>query len=196
MNMLVNTNIPAHLHERNSNIMKYFDELTRAMEWLAAKSNTIFISQSCKYPGTAIYNTLKNVNDDKKIEFPVDEHTQTGFVIGMSLNGFIPISCYPRHNFLLAAYDQLINNADKLPLLSSDSWQPHVIIRVGVGHNKPLNPGEQHLSNFSDAIRSMAKTIKVVDLYEPEQIMENYQEAYYNKRVTILTEFHEFYSTK
>jgi len=166
------------------------------MEWLAAQANTIFISQSCKYPGTAIYNTLKNIADDKKMEFSVDEHMQTGLAIGMSLDGYIPISCYPRHNFLLAAYDQLINNADKFPLLGTNSWQPHVIIRVGAGHNKPLNPGQQHLGAFGDAIRSMAKTIKVVDLYAPEQILESYQEAYYNKRVTVLTEFHECYSNK
>lgn len=177
--------------------MKYFDELTRSMEWLAAQPKTIFLSQSCKYPGTAIYNTLKNVHNDKKIEFPVNEAMQLGCSIGMSLHEHIPISCFPRHNFFIAAADQLINNADKLPLMSShNGWQPHVIIRVGVGHNHPLNPGQQHLGNFNDALQSMCKTVKFVELKNPKQILESYQEAYYNRGVTVLTEFHEYYQTK
>ena len=38
--------------------MGYKDELVRSMEWLGKKENTIFIGQSLRYSGNAIYNKL------------------------------------------------------------------------------------------------------------------------------------------
>ena len=53
--------------------MKYFDELKRSMEFLAEKKDTIFIGQAVEVPGTAMSNTLKNINKKKLIELPVAE---------------------------------------------------------------------------------------------------------------------------
>ena len=53
--------------------MKYFDELKRTMDWLGAKDNTIFIGQAVEVPGTAMFNTLKDINSSKRIELPVFE---------------------------------------------------------------------------------------------------------------------------
>ena len=41
--------------------MGYKDELVRSMEWLATKDETLFIGQSVKYSGNAIYNTKKEI---------------------------------------------------------------------------------------------------------------------------------------
>ena len=57
--------------------MKYKDELIRSMEYLAEDERTIFLGQSVKHSGNAIYNTLKSINDSKKIETPVFEEVQT-----------------------------------------------------------------------------------------------------------------------
>ena len=45
--------------------MKYFDELKRSMEYLGEKKDTLFVGQAVEVPGTAMSNTLKNI--DKKI---------------------------------------------------------------------------------------------------------------------------------
>ena len=45
--------------------MKYIDELINSMEWLGKQNNTIFLGQSVKYSGNAIFNTLKTVPDEK-----------------------------------------------------------------------------------------------------------------------------------
>ena len=58
--------------------MGYKNQLIRAMDWLAKKDDTIFIGQSVKYSGNAIYNTLKTIPDQKKIEVPVIEELQMG----------------------------------------------------------------------------------------------------------------------
>jgi hypothetical protein len=54
--------------------MSYKEEIIKSMEWLSKKNNTIFIGQSVKYSGNAIFNTLKSIPNDKKIETPVFEY--------------------------------------------------------------------------------------------------------------------------
>ena len=94
--------------------MKYFNELKRSMEYLASNKKTIFLGQAVEVPGTAMSNTLKNVKKSKLIELPVAEEMQMGITIGMVMNGLIPVSIYPRWNFLLLAINQLVNHLDKL----------------------------------------------------------------------------------
>ncbi|SVE31243.1 uncharacterized protein METZ01_LOCUS484097, partial [marine metagenome] len=81
--------------------MKYFDELKRSMNYLASKQDTVFVGQAVEYPGTAMTNTLCDVDREKLIEFPVTEEFQVGSSIGLAMNGFVPISIFPRWNFLI-----------------------------------------------------------------------------------------------
>ena len=46
---------------------RYYTELTRAMDMLAADPRTVFIGQAVGYPGTGITNTLANVPKDRLI---------------------------------------------------------------------------------------------------------------------------------
>ena len=51
--------------------MRYFEELKKSMEYMSRSEKTIFIGQAVEVPGTAMSNTLKNINQKKKIELPV-----------------------------------------------------------------------------------------------------------------------------
>ena len=73
------------------------------MKWLADKPDTVFMGQAVKYPGTAMFNTLDGVPEDKRIELPVAEDMQMGMATGMAIAGMVPITIYPRWNFLLLA---------------------------------------------------------------------------------------------
>ena len=42
--------------------MKYFEELKRSMEFIASKKESIFLGQAVSVPGTAMRNTLININ--------------------------------------------------------------------------------------------------------------------------------------
>ena len=46
----------------NFRFMKYFDELKKSMSYLAKNEKTIFIGQAVEVPGTAMSNTLKEIN--------------------------------------------------------------------------------------------------------------------------------------
>ena len=114
------------------------------MNYLAKKKDTIFLGQSVKYSGNAIFNTLVGVPDKKKIETPVFEDVQMGISTGLAIAGFVPISCYPRFDFLILAMNQMVNHLDKIRLMSRGEMRPKVIIRTSIGSKKPLDGGPQH----------------------------------------------------
>jgi pyruvate/2-oxoglutarate/acetoin dehydrogenase E1 component len=178
--------------------MKYFDELKRSMDWLASQPNTVFLGQAVEYPGTAMTNTLTDVDKSKLLEMPVNEEMQMGISVGLALNGSVPITIYPRWNFLLLATNQLVNHLDKIVLYSHGEYKPKVIIRTSIGSERPINPQIQHTGDFTDAFRLMLKTVEVIRLDEPEQIFPAYKKAYEREdgRSTIIVEYGDYYNEK
>lgn len=177
--------------------MKYFEELKNAMNMLNKHENTIFIGQAVVYPGTGLYESLVDVSSEKKYEMPVAENLQMGISIGLALTGKIPISVYPRWNFLISATDQIVNHLDKISVISAGEYTPKVIIRVAIGSVYPLDPQDQHKGDFTDAFKLMCKNINIVRLFEPEEIVPAYEFALTSyKGSSILVEYSDFYQTK
>jgi len=176
--------------------LKYFDELKRSMEYLATDDRTLFIGQAVAVPGTGMSNTLKDISKEKLIELPVAEEMQMGISLGMALNGNIPISIYPRWNFLLCAVNQLINHVDKLSTMSN--YKANVIIRTSIGSERPLHPQCQHVGDFTKAFQMICKTIEIIRLDEPNQIFPAYEKALLrdDNRSTILVEWGDYYTEK
>ena len=157
---------------------KYMDELTRSMEYLGKFDNTIFIGQSVEVAGTAMRNTLLNIDDNKLVEMPVDEDFQMGLATGMALTGLIPISIFPRWNFLLLATNQIVNHLDKLKEITQNKNPGKVIIRTGIGSVIPLHPGPQHTGDFTEAFKLMCRNLNIVRLDKTSMIFDEYQKAY------------------
>ena len=153
----------------------YADEVTKAMAYLGRDERVIFVGQAVKYDGQRLHATLKDVDHYQRIEMPVCEDFQMGFCTGLSLEGYIPVSIFPRWDFLLLAANQLVNHLDKIPLLGA--FRPKVIVRTAVGANKPLNPGLQHVQDHSDAFGLMLWSIPVLQINCAEDVMETYETA-------------------
>ena len=149
-------------------------KLTEAMTELAKNERTIFIGQAVKYPGQIAFKTFEGVPMEKRMEMPVAEDFQVGLSTGLALAGFIPVSFFPRWDFLVIAANQIINHLDKMP---SFGWHPKVILRTAVGRSKPLDPGPQHVQNHSHAFRQMLTTVNVVELLREEDILPAYRMA-------------------
>jgi pyruvate/2-oxoglutarate/acetoin dehydrogenase E1 component len=143
-------------------------------------------------------NTLKNVPREKLLEMPVTEELQMGVSTGLALTGLVPVTIYPRWNFLLLAVNQLVGHLDKLPDMSAGGYRPQVIIRTGIGSERPLHPQHQHVGDYTEAIRLMCKNIEVFRLDEPEQIFPAYQQALERTdgRSTLLVEYSDYYNEK
>lgn len=178
--------------------MKYFDEMKSSMEWLARDPRTVFIGQAVEVPGTAMSNTVKDIPIARRIELPVAEELQMGMSIGLALQGQVPVSIYPRWNFLLLAANQLVNHLDKIGVMSNSGYQPRVIIRTSIGSQRPLHPQFQHIGDFTDALRLMCTTVEVVRLDEPRQIFPAYERALLRDdgRSTLLVEWGDYYGEK
>ena len=157
------------------------DELSRAMTYLGQQENAVFIGQSVEVAGTAMRNTLLDVGAEKLIELPVEEDFQMGIAIGMALSGLVPVSIFPRWNFLLLATNQIVNHLDKLKELTQLENPGKVIIRTGIGSENPLHPGPQHTGDFTEAFRLMCPHLNVVRLDSKEMIFAEYKKAYERK---------------
>jgi pyruvate/2-oxoglutarate/acetoin dehydrogenase E1 component len=178
--------------------MKYFDELKRAMTFLSQDPRTIFIGQAVAVAGTAMTNTLADVPRDRLLELPVAEETQMGMTTGMALTGLVPVSHFPRWNFLLCAINQLVNHLDKIQVMSNGGFKTKAIIRTGIGSERPLHPQHQHVGDFTDALRSMCSTIEVIRLEKPKDIFPAYEWALLRDdgRSTIVAEYGDYYGEK
>jgi len=171
--------------------MTYFDELCEAMRLLSEDPRTIFLGQAVAYDGTTIAPSFRDVPMEKRIEMPVAEELQIGMSIGMSLQGYIPVSVIPRWNFILRAADQIINHLDRLSLYSD--YRPKVIIRTAVPSTHPFYPGPQHDDDFTEPFRAMLRTVDIVTLHNEADIVPEYLKALASERSTIMVEFTENY---
>lgn len=175
--------------------MSYRDALVESMRLLDSYQNVIFIGQSVRYAGHAMFGTLQDAEIPmvKRIELPVFEDTQVGLSEGLALGGFLPVSIFPRIDFLLCAANQLVNHLDKWNEMSHGEFNPKVIIRTMVGSKEPLNPGPQHCQDHTYALRLLCPNIDVYCLDSAENVVECYQKALASEKSSILVEYGGLY---
>lgn len=172
-------------------ILTYRTEIIKAMELLAENKRVIFIGQNVLYPGSVVYETLESIPAKRKIEVPVFEDTHMGISIGLALGGYIPVSIFPRMDFLIIATNQLVNHLDKIQEMSSGRFKPKVIIRTAIGATRPLYPGAQHCQDHTIALQHLLTNIDVVTLVHTGDIVPAYKHALESSRSTILIELAE-----
>lgn len=163
------------------------------MTMLAEDERTIFLGQSVVYPGQAMFATLANVPVEKRIELPIAEEMQMGMSIGLSLMGYIPVSIYPRMDFLILAMNQLVNHLDKIAILSDSEFVPKVIIRTLVGSRAPLDGGLQHTQDHTIAVSGFIPNIKIYQITKAETAFEVYREALNIPESCLVVEYGEKY---
>ncbi len=183
--------------------LKYKNEIIRSMDWLSEKEDTVFLGQAVNYSGNAMFNTTKEISLDKKIELPVFEDVQMGMSLGMAYEGAVPITSYPRFDFLICAVNQLVNHVDKMSIISEGQYQPRIIIRTSIGSRIPLDAGEQHTQDHTQAFKNLLKRVHVVVLDEWHDVFPAFKHAYerqpvskYDSLVTLMIEWGDHYNAK
>lgn len=144
--------------------MTYKDRLTTTMTALSHNYNIYFLGYNVKY-GHMFNGTLNNCLQASLIEMPVAENLIMGVGMGMALEGYIPIICIERMNFLWTCADAIINHMDKAKELGWGDLK--IIIRTCVGGTKPLDSGCQHTGDYvkiwSDLLAAPVMAIKRVE---------------------------------
>lgn len=175
--------------------MTYKDLLTHEMTRIAQDDRVRFIGYNTAC-GHRFNGTLVNVPKDRCIEMPVAENLIMGVAMGMALEGFIPIVCFERMDFLLACADAIINHLDKLPRLSGEQFFFPLIIRTCVGDNAPLHAGPQHTGDYTDLFAKNTR-IEVVWIGDVRDIQSAYKPiptSVYGPK--IMVEYKELYDCK
>lgn len=144
--------IPSVFDPQQKQPDKYFDAVKESME-LLAKQGVIFIGYNVRY-GSA-YGTLKNVPENQRIETPLAENLMAGLAIGLSLEGYRPLLFFERHDFIFNALDALINQVDKIDIISQGQFKIPIIIRAVAGGIKPFYSGLTHTSNLTKLFKEM-----------------------------------------
>lgn len=176
--------------------MNYRNELTKAMELLAKDERVIFLGQTASYPGSPMYGTLEKIATSKRMELPIIEDVQMGMSIGLSLQGYVPVSLYPRMDFLICATNQLVNHLDKTEEMSNHQFKPKVIIRTAIGSTVPFYPGIQHCSDYTELFKSSLKNINIVKLENSKKIIPEYKRALESEKSTLLIEISDMYDKR
>ena len=175
----------------------YFDELTKTMTELAKHPKVIFIGQSVVWDGHALFKTLADVPLKQRLELPVSEDLQMGMSTGLALEGWIPISVFPRMDFLILAANQLTNHLVNIGTVSNGGYKPRVIIRVSAGATTPLYSGPQHCQDHSAIFRLLCRNgVEVIELKRQDQIFPSYMTALTREdaKPTLLIEYGDFYN--
>jgi len=154
--------------------MTYKESLIEAMGFLARQDKTIFLGQEAYH----FYGTMIKVPKEKIIDMPIMEDSQMGISIGLSLNGFVPVSLYTRMDFLILALNQLINHLDKIKSMSDGQFKPKVIIRTVIGETKPLHAGPQHTQDFTNILALSLSSVIIVRLEHTNEIIDCYRSCY------------------
>ncbi len=129
------------------NMYKQF--LIDEMYKLSQDKKVIFIGYNTRY-AHRMYGTLNKVPKKQCLEMPVCEALMVGLAMGMSLEGFKPVICFERQDFMLIAADQIINHLALMPKISGRQFDFPIIIRAIIGsQNKKFDLGLQHTKDLT-----------------------------------------------
>ncbi len=128
----------------------YKEGVKKSMQKLAERG-AIFIGYNVRY-GKAM-GTLEGVPDDQLVETPVAENLMSGLAIGMSLEGFLPVIYFERHDFMLVAADAIVNHIDKIERISHGEFKVPVIMRAVTADAGPFYSGPTHSQNLTEMFR-------------------------------------------
>ena len=114
-----------------------------------------------------------------------------GMSLGIAMTGKTVVTFYPRWDFIILAVNQLVNHVDKYELMTGK--KANILIRLGKGSDKPLDPGHQHKGNYLEEFKSMCTNITFHNLDKNSDILSTYKSAFEQGGVHVLVEYPQFY---
>lgn len=124
----------------------YGSAIAAGFDYLLANHPDVFIVGqglwSPWYVGNSMKDLEKNYGRDRVIDTPVSEAACTGVAVGASLAGMRAISVHPRIDFMLYAFDPIINEAAKWSHMFGGQASSKITIRGII--NRGGEQGAQH----------------------------------------------------
>jgi len=101
------------------------------------------------YAGTSLMDLNKEFGCDRVLDSPISENAVTGVAIGAAIAGMRPIVFHPRMDFMLLAFDPIVNQAANWSYMFDGKANAPVVVRSTI--NRGGEQGAQH----SQALHAM-----------------------------------------
>jgi pyruvate dehydrogenase E1 component beta subunit len=137
----------------NNRKLKYSIALNEALDQMLASDPTVFlIGQGVKSPwyvGNTCTGLLQKYGESRIIDTPVSENAITGAAVGAAIAGMKSIVVHPRVDFVLYAFDPIINQAANWHYMNGGQGNAPVVFWLIV------NRGGEQAAQHSQALHSM-----------------------------------------
>lgn len=134
----------------NNRKLKYSLAINEALHQMMTGDESVFvIGQGVKSPwyvGQTANGLLERFGPDRVIDTPVSENAVTGAAVGAALAGMRSIVVHPRMDFMLYAFDPIINEAANWYYMNGGKLSVPVVI-LGI-INRGGEQGAQHSQAF------------------------------------------------
>lgn len=134
------------------------------------------------------FGTTKNFNklfgSDRCFDTPIAEESLCGFTLGLSISNFYPINIHIRNDFLLLAFNQIVNLISKFEYMFGGIYKTPLLIRAIIGRS--WGQGAQH----SQSIQSMLSHnpgLTVIMPSSAQSVFESYTYAITNYRGPVIS---------
>jgi len=155
--------------------LRYSLAINEAFHQMMADDASVFlIGQGTKSPwyvGNTAQGLLDRFGKARVIDTPVSENAMTGAAIGAALAGMKPIIVHPRMDFMLYAFDPIINQAANWHYMNGGKLSVPVVI-WGI-----INRGGEQAAQHSQALHAMfahvpgLKVVMPVTPYDAKGLM-------------------------
>ena len=133
--------------------MNYNQKINQALDEMMIDEKVYLLGLGVSDP-KRFFDTTKNLIEkyglERVRECPTSENTYLGMALGMSLCGLKPIVHFQRVDFMLYAFDQLINNIAKWNDMFGRETEINLVIRTLVGMG--WGQGAQHSQNLTSVL--------------------------------------------
>jgi acetoin:2,6-dichlorophenolindophenol oxidoreductase subunit beta len=137
----------------NMRMLNYALAINEALHQLMEKDESVFlIGQGVKSPwyvGRTAEGLLERFGPERVIDTPVSENAMTGAAVGAAIVGMRSIVVHPRMDFMMYAFDPIINEAANWYYMNGGRSSVPVVI-WGI-----INRGGEQAAQHSQAIQAM-----------------------------------------
>jgi len=145
--------------------ISYSDTINKTLEYLlSTDERVILLGQGVKSPwyvGSTCNGLVDKFGEDRIIDTPISENGITGASVGASLVGMRPIVVHPRMDFMLYAFDPIINQAANWSYMSGGKSNASVVL-WGI-----INRGGEQAAQHSQALYSIFAHIPGLKVITP-----------------------------
>ncbi len=128
---------------------------------------------------------VEKYGTERVIECPTSENAYLGHALGLTLGGFTPVVHFQRMDFMLYAFDQLVNNVAKWGHMFPSSKSLPLVMRAIVGMG--WGQGAQHSQNLAPLLAQIPG-LNVVSPSCPSSAASLLKQSLEAKLPTIFTE--------